>query len=508
MSTVVMLLLVFLYTNCTDKWDEHTKVNNDVNRVSIFEFLESNSNYSKFTQLVKETGVDELLNSPVVYTLFAPTNAAIDALPENVLKSSDDKELFVKQHIHNRKIVAETNGEKQIRIAMLNSKKIELDFDKKTVDDISLSGKETLVKNGVIYSIEESLIPRISIWEYLDGNSQNNDQIAFINSLSKLTFDPEISNEIGYDEKGNTVYDSIFVYKNEFNLDIADLSSEDSTYTFFIISNESLDEEFRKFQKYFRRYNESRDEPDIRDSIVIYKELLQDYLFTSAYNIGEIPAQAISMNGIEISLNEADITSTIKASNGYIHFIQDISLELTDKIKEIKIEAEQLGRYFGIGKDLGAAQGYLRSNPKASGGMDFVLDNHSAGALVHGLILDGGIIPSIRYKVYWRAVNDFRGSMRNPNDDMVISQRINGIRVAAFDDDGNALELTAQNIGAINTEPIEVELTEYSDNPEDDEVFIGNYNNLRYEQKYFQLLPTANRMAVTLDYIRFVPDFN
>lgn len=508
LSVFTMLLLVVLTTNCSDKWDEHTKVNSDVNTVSLFEFIKSDSKYSKFTQLVEETEIDKLLNSSVVYSLFAPTNAAIDAVPEELLNSAENKEQFVKQHIFDRKLVA-TNQNLPNKIKMLNGKFLVVDLKNNIIDNIELTGEVAIVKNGAIYTLEEAIVPRKSIWELIESYSGSNEQIKFLNSLSKLTFDPEISEELGYNENGQIVYDSAFVYKNQFNLEIANLASEDSLITLFVVNDECFTSEFAKFNKYFRKYKTGKDDdPNGQDSIVIRTELLKDYLFNEPYSLNELPSKIYSINNVNVPINKGLITSTLKASNGYIHFIDEITLELNEKIQEIKIEAEQLNKYFGIGKDLGSAQGYLRKNPKASGGMDYVLDNHGSSNLVNGLILDGGILPSVRYKVYWRAVNDFEGSMRNKNPNLVISQRINTIKAASYDDMGNVIALTGQNTGAINTGYIQVELTEYSDNPEDDEVFIGNYNNLIYEQKYFQLLPEANRMAVTLDYIKLVPDFN
>lgn len=507
---VSFLVVAAFFIGCNDSWDDHTSVNKDVKTISVMQYLKTQPNFSKFTDLVKETGLDQQLSSPILYSLFVPDNDAMDNLNQDLLTTAEDKLLFVKHHIfEGRFLLSEANNDRKIK--MLNDKLLELDVESSQIDEISIKKGEVVALNGVVYSLEDAIIPRISVWEYIENRAPRNKHVNFINSLTKLQFDEELSEEIGFNNDGGTVYDSIFVYKNDFNRKVTDLSSEDSTFTLILIEDDAFDAEFLKFNRYFRAFTDKNKPANGKDSINIQFEIVRDYVFTQSYPPGDVPAQLVSPSGVKVNFNEGAVVSSIKASNGYIYILQSCPVELSAKIPEVIVEAEQLKRYFGFGKDEGGAQGYLRINPKASGGKDFVLDNHATTKFIlNGLVLSGGKLPSIRYKVYWRAVNNFRTSMRNPNDN-ILMQRLGTVKPTERDVEGNITKFGAPITGSINTSFFPVELTEYSDVPADDETYIGTFNNLTFEEVFFQLIPegaSTKAMAVTLDYIRLVPEFN
>jgi len=100
--------------------------------------------------------------------------------------------------------------------------------------------------------------------------------------------------------------------------------------------------------------------------------------------------------------------------------------------------------------------------------------------------------------------------MRNPNDN-ILMQRLGTVKPTERDVEGNITKFGDPITGSINTSFFPVELTEYSDVPADDETYIGTFNNLTFEEVFFQLIPegaSTKAMAVTLDYIRLVPEFN
>lgn len=506
---VSFLVVSAFFVGCNDSWDDHASVNKDVKTISVMKYLETQPDFSKFTDLVKETGLDQQLSSPILYSLFVPSNEAMGNVPQELLATSEDKLLFVKHHIiEGRFLLSEIKNDRELK--MLNGKVLELEIESTQIDDISIKKSEVVALNGVIYTLEDAIIPRLSVWEYIENRAPRNKQVNFINSLTKLQFDEELSEEIGFNADGQPIYDSIFVYKNDFNKKVTNLASEDSTFTLILIEDDAFDAEFVKFNRYFRAFTDKNKPANGRDSINIQLEIVRDYVFTQSYALEEIPSQLVSPAGVKVNFNEGAVISSFRASNGYVYLLQSCPVELSAKIPEVKVEAEQLKRYFGIGKDEGAAQGYLRINPKASGGKDFVLDNHTTRAIVNGLVLSGGKLPSIRYKVYWRAVNNFRTSMRNPNDN-ILMQRLGTVKPTERDIEGNITKFGAPITGSINTSFFPVELTEYSDVPADDETYIGIFNNLTFEEVFFQLIPegaSTKAMAVTLDYIRLVPEFN
>lgn len=511
-SVVSSLALLVLLGGCNDSWEEHTRLSKDVKDVTVLQLLEGESRYADFVALLRETGLDKDLNSELLFTVFAPSNEAL-AAHGGQLDGEEAKRLFVAQHISEDRILLDSfDGE---RLQMLNRKFVALDAEAHTVDGKALYEQVSVVRNGVVYGLEGVLTPLPNVWNYVSEVADSSKYVDYLNSLTGLYFDPELSEQIGFEED-QIVYDSVFVSRNLFNMEVADLAEEDSVYTLFLIGDAAFDAEFQKFKRYFRAYTDKNLEPDSRDSALIRSEISRNYIFKGAFAPDALPAELFTIDGVRVSVDAAQITSSFAASNGYVYHLESCPVALEDKIPVVTIEAEQLARYFGVatsaGNDDEAAQGYLRSNPMASGGYDYVLDNHITGRkLVNGLILSGGKLPSVRYQVYWRAVNNFRTSMRNPNDN-VLRQRLGTVSAIQRDEEtGEPISFGPPNTGSISTSFYDVLLTEYSDDPLADETYIGVFNNSTYEEVFFQLVPegeSTRAMAATLDYIRLVPLFN
>lgn len=502
-------LITVVFSSCKDSWEDHTILNEDVKNVSVMEFLEKQPQFSEFVSLARETGLDAALASSLLYTVFVPENDAMGAVLSE-LDTDEAKRLFVEHHIYEGRLYLPSyNGPDLVK--MLSEKVLYLDKEVQSLDGKALSKSISVVLNGAVYSLETALDPRPTVWEYVSEIAPSGKYIDYLNSLTGLYFDADVSEQVGYNENDQPVYDSVFVNRNIYNMDVADLSSEDSTFTLIIISDAAFDTEFQKFKPYFRVYSDKTKEPDGRDSALIQMEVARNYVFTEAYAPEELPGELISPEGVRVAVDPSQITSSFKASNGYVYVMASSPVALEDKIPVIKVEAETDKRYFGVGRDQGVAQGYLRINPKASGGMDFVLDNHQPSKrILNGLILSGGKLPSVRYRVYWRAVNDFRTSIRNSNDN-VLRQRLGTVKVTERDEFGEPDSFGPPITGSINTSFFDVELTAYSDNEEEDETYIGTFNNSTFEEVFFQLIQEAEStgaMAVTLDYIKLVPEFN
>ncbi|GAO29444.1 fasciclin domain-containing protein [Geofilum rubicundum] len=503
-----LTLIAVVFSSCKDSWEDHTALNKDVKNVTVMQFLDEQAQFSEFVSLARETGLDADLASSLLYTVFVPDNDAMGAVLSE-LDTDEAKRLFVEHHIYEGRMYL-PSYEGSGHLKMLNEKVLELDAEAGSLDNVVMSETYSVLNNGVVYSLEEALEPRASVWTYVSEIAPSGKYVDYLNSLTGLYFDPELSEQIGYNAEGLPTYDSVFVSRNLFNMEVADLRSEDSTFTLFLIGDAAFDAEFQKFKPYFRAYTDKTQEPDSRDSALIQMEIARNYVFTEAYAPNELPAELVTPDGVRVDVDPSQIVSSFQASNGYVYIMESSPVSLEDKIPVVKVEAETLKRYFGIGVDAGSAQGYLRSNPKASGGMDFVLDNHGNRKLVNGLVISGGKLPTVRYQVYWRAVNNFRTSPRYPNDN-VLRQRLGTVKVAERDIEGEPVEFGPPITGSISTNFYDVELTAYSDNETDDETYIGVFNNMTFEEVFFQLVPEGEstiRMAATLDYIKLVPQFN
>ena len=92
------LLLLALFTGCSDTWNDHyegTPAN--VNEGSLWQAIQQNPNLSNFAQVIQATGYDRHLNSSQTFTVFAPTNdhfSATDA--QNLISQYQQDKLTMK----------------------------------------------------------------------------------------------------------------------------------------------------------------------------------------------------------------------------------------------------------------------------------------------------------------------------------------------------------------------------------------------------------------------------
>lgn len=502
-----ILTLLFTATalfSCSDAWDEHTSRNKDVSNQTIYTYLQADPQFSQFVALIDEVGYKEELTSSKQITVFALTNGAMEMVPSTFLADQSSKKDFVGHHItYGRNNLS--NDANAGRIQMLSSKWLEV--EQGLIDGLAVLSSSQALLNGFVNVMDEPVLPRPTIWEYVENMAPQNKHVDYLNSLTSLTFSPDLSTQIGVNDLGQPVYDSVFIFRNSFNDNIADLSSEDSTLTLFIVEDQVLDQEYQKFWRYYRVVNGTT----ARDTAETKMRITRDYVFNESYSPGNVPAMPVSANGIPVAFSEDAVVESFKASNGYVYVVSSAPVEVADRIRPIIVEGESPEAYYRLTTERADAQGYLRIREHASGGHDFVLDNHIAGSsqrLTDGLILPAGFLPSIQYRVYWRAINDFRTSYRYPSDNE-LRQRLGTSAVMTRDPVTGRVTRFAPPV--FFTDFIPVTATEYSPNPEEDEVFVGTVNFGSMRNVYLQLVPegeSTHHMAVTVDYIKLVPVLN
>jgi uncharacterized surface protein with fasciclin (FAS1) repeats len=125
-----------------------------------------NKDFSTLVSLVKKADLVETLSGKGPFTVFAPTNAAFEKLPKDVLeKVGNDKELLKKvllaHVVVGKSVMAETvvklNGEKVNGFTIkVEDGKVSLSNAKSTVNVVKTDIKGS---NGVIHVIDSVMIP-------------------------------------------------------------------------------------------------------------------------------------------------------------------------------------------------------------------------------------------------------------------------------------------------------------------------------------------------------------
>ena len=149
---ILLLLGALVALNgCKDKMDEHIEIVNVDNTVDVFQKLSAQPNLSKFSDFLRSTGYDQLLSSSQNYSVWAPTNDALEGLDAAIIADPVRLKDFVANHIALTTITAPKTLTDTVKVALLNKKFATITGDK--YEDATVSGKGQFVKNGVVYAI-------------------------------------------------------------------------------------------------------------------------------------------------------------------------------------------------------------------------------------------------------------------------------------------------------------------------------------------------------------------
>ena len=494
---IVLSAVVFTFS-CKDAWEDDTKIDESTAAGNCLEVLEGLSEYSNFVDALRATGLDDTLSQSLMYTVWAPSNSVLTDVP------TDEDELYqlVANHINkgNIKISSLSSG---VRAKMLSGKVMTVTAT--NIEGVGYSAKDEITKNGVIQFLDGVLDVEQSIWEYIDAYAGTNKHIDYINSLSGDVFDEEVADIVGYTDRGEAIYDTAsgMVWKNLFLENVADLRVEDSTYTMLIIDDMAFDDEYNKYESYFKVSSGTSEDDLLLNKAMCNYKITKDYVFTSTYSAADLPSQVLSVDSIMVPIDKGLITSSVKCSNGWVHHIQTCSVPLENKILPIKIEGESLNRFYDnftiAGADaIGTPAGNKRVKPDASGGFDYVLDNWSTSVVCSGLILHAGEVASTKYKFYWRAVDDFDYSIRYSSSADTLRQQVG--YTTLIEENGSMYDF---NPMIAVSDYIDVLDSTYTTAPE---VEVGSYKFTSMRDIYVWL-QSESRSAVVADYIKLVPDF-
>ncbi|MDA3818365.1 MAG: fasciclin domain-containing protein [Prolixibacteraceae bacterium] len=512
---ISLVISLFIYS-CENPWDEHIKVNDNVLQESIGEYLASNSEFSTFEELLISTGLDAMLSSSVIYTVWTPTNEAMNAVDESLLNTDEKKKLFVLNHIAFGSYSSKA-AIPDFRLKMRSDKILNYSPVNSIIDNVNIeTEREIEAKNGTVQVINSALSPRYTIWEYIELDAPDCEFVNFLNSLTTMVFYEDSSLQVGVNESGKPVYDSVWVVENDYLKYFVDVSSENILSTLLIPSDEVLNEEFNKFEKYYRKEDKrNNDVPSAVDSVNIKLMIARDMAIAGSYS-SEAADTLRSFYNVKVPFVKNAVINSFQASNGYVHLVNECPVKITDKIRPILMEAEN--HVFSTQMSSGNPATYFRLRDNASNGMDFICDNSHNSEKLSGVVFAGPIVSSIKYRIKIRAIDDFGKSYRRSDTTIVLTQKLGTVTVSrdkktneitTVSEVTNSLnyQSTAYGTADVTSDTIHVTQETYSPASQamDDEIDVGFYEFNKSENVFLRLLPLESQMAVTADYFRLVP---
>lgn len=230
-----MLIAIVTLTSCKDVWDEHytsgVSIKSDL---SLYNYIKSQSDLSIFTQMLKITGYDSILNKAQTYTVWAPIDSSLQTV--NMKDTALIVEI-VKNHIS--RFSYPTSGIDSKTIFMVGQKFLVF---KKSDTGYTFGGRP-LVKsniatfNGILHTVNGFVPYTQNLWEFI-GQVDGLDSLRkYLYAQTTYEFDLNASVEIGTNAHGQAIYDSVVNFKNPILDKIGHFQLEDSVFTAILPTN-------------------------------------------------------------------------------------------------------------------------------------------------------------------------------------------------------------------------------------------------------------------------------
>jgi len=219
--TICLLFLVVAFSSCKNDWEKHYGVYPETVDQNVWEAMNNDQGITLFVQYLKENKFDTLFLTNDVYSLFAPSNEAM----QEFLNGNEIDTTLLRYHISKHFIQLENiNGKRKIETFSSKFALLERSENISKLDGIAIDFESPLYENGRYFIIDKVASPLPNLYEFF---TQNNEVLkTYIDSQDSIVLDREKSIPIGFDENGNTIYDSASIIYNKFEEEYFKVSKE------------------------------------------------------------------------------------------------------------------------------------------------------------------------------------------------------------------------------------------------------------------------------------------
>jgi hypothetical protein len=308
---------------------------------TLWQLIEQDENLSQFAQMLKETGYDALLSSTQSFTVWAPTNEALQGADTNDEGKLND---VVRTHIARFKYTAGNRTE--AIVLTLNDKRISFigDDSKYTMNGSELASLNQLASNGILHTMKQPVPFVKNLWEYLTEPEMDSIRNYF-DAFNLKIFMPGGSNVIDY-VNGMAVYDSIFVETNElfytgnYDYGVGRLNNEDSTYTMILPNNTAWIKAYNQRKPYFETLAPNAD--SVQHWNTQYA-IVQDLVFRGRVNApGQLDSLVSTRGNVFYNPGRLFPATPDPASNGLVYITNELKHDYWESWQHpLLLEAER-----------------------------------------------------------------------------------------------------------------------------------------------------------------------
>lgn len=473
------MLFATAFVTCTKKWEDHDAITDSAVKINLLQAITRTANLGKFTGLLAKSGYDKIISSSKNYTVWAPTDQALQSLDPAIVNDTNRLRQFVGNHITNESYTSGAAPATQ-RIKMLNGKYIIVTTGK--FDSANIVTANRYASNGIFHVIDR-YIPRIdNSWEFLNNTAVAPQMKSFLLSLNYGKFDPLKAVQTGVDPAtGLPTYQAGtgVVQHNTFLDTVLNVSDEATQYTLFLLSDAAYANEYNKLAPWFVTQN-----PDSTKRLTGYW-LVKDLAFKGALSADQLQDSLTSVSGVKVLINKSAITASYKTSNGYVHVINSLNISPAAKFPPVVIEGESafpsnLLSYFSADRSANTFYRVMYDSTKLRSITEIFLLNYNLAN--YNIRYTAPNLNSMRYDVYWTVVNDFGTTWQ---------QRL-------------AIDSASNPTNFLYTVPVKKDFSEVKLG----QVTVKNFRNMNlYVIGPATAAASGNTDVIALDYIKLVPAF-
>jgi len=347
---LILLTSIGIIYGCQHELEDYlnTDTEETVN-IELLNLLRENPNYSKYLSILERHSIDTVFAKGKSLTLFIPTNEAIEEMGELQLDTIDFiRYLFAESYIN----VFSIEGSRQIKTLGGKFATIESKHNTKFIDGIEIVKASPLSKNGRYYEIDGILQPLPNLYEYIA--LRNPFFQSYIDMQDSTFLDLFRSTPIGYNENGQTIYDSVTTVINQFAQKYFDIKNEfrTSRATMLLFDEDQFNNALSIIADDLSL--ESKDAiPDQWKNDILFPYLINQGVFWNELEYSDFASgrlRNILGDSVTVNPDNIDINSAFQCSNGkafnYLNFVVPDSLYKGSQ----RIQGEHLivSRGFGL----------------------------------------------------------------------------------------------------------------------------------------------------------------
>lgn len=233
------LLLVALY-GCKKELEDYFYADTEESvDIEMLTLLRQNENYSDFLSILDNNSIDTVFSKGKTLTLFVPTNEVVQSLGEFSIDTTEwIKYLFTESYIN----IGQIQGAKKIQTLGKKFAVIENSGGEAYFDGAEITQTGPLCRDGKYYEISELAVPLPNLYEFI--SLTNPFFKSYIDLRDSSYLDLELSKPLGYDQDGNTIYDTVLTTVNLFEEDYFPISEEfrSKKATMLLFTQEQFDD--------------------------------------------------------------------------------------------------------------------------------------------------------------------------------------------------------------------------------------------------------------------------